>query len=72
MIDNDKNGKIDSVELDLNKNGTIDPEEDAIGEILAEKAIVPEEGKRKSVTWLYAALAVLIIILLIILLVLAM
>ena len=27
---------------------------------------VPEEGKRKSVTWLYAALAVLIIILLII------
>ncbi len=72
MLDNNKDGKIDSAELDINKNGTIDPEEDAVGEILAERAIAPEEGKRKNATWLYAALAGLIIILLIILLVLAM
>ena len=58
--------------LDVNRNGVIEPEEEALGDALAEEAAGQSDNMRRSaVPWLMIGAGIVIILLIIFLLVLA-
>ena len=58
--------------LDVNRNGVIEPEEEALGDALAEEAASKSyNGQRAAVPWLMIGAGIVIILLIILLLVLA-
>ena len=58
--------------LDVNRNGVIEPEEEALGDALAEEAAGQSDNMRRSaVPWLMIGAGIVIILLIILLLVFA-
>ena len=58
--------------LDVNRNGVIEPEEEALGDALAEEAAGQSDKiKQSAVPWLMIGAGIVIILLIILLLVLA-
>lgn len=54
--------------LDLNNNGKLDPEEEALEDILAEEAAVKDPEREESIPWLMIGAGIFVVVVIVALL----